>query len=183
MVLRYYGWQTDPQMLNELLKKNNGFDANGSLYWGKMVELYGGKQKIIDARSREMNDTELSELFSAIKSNKPVIVQVDMLPATAVADMHFVVGYDIDSNDIVIADPWTGKTTTLLKTYGNNGAWSIKRAAYRFIIFEPDQKTDLVTPPVTGENTGNEDCKKKCKKLQDELDIANKKLSDIKKIL
>ncbi len=139
IVLRYWGVDTDPKRLNELVRKNNGTDATGALYWNVMTKIFPDyTQKIVDARDRALTDAELKEVTDAIKNGVPVIIQVDMVPATSKADMHFVVGYEFKDNEINIGDPWTGQKYALRSKYGS--AWTLKRAIYRYVIFQPKEK-------------------------------------------
>ncbi len=148
MVLRYYGWATDPGMLHGLFMKARGFDSNGNYHWDTATNIYGGTQEIVDARNRSLTDAELKKMLDAINKGYPVIIQVDMVPSTTKADMHFVVGYEYRDGEVMIADPWTGKQYSLRSRYGST--WALKRAIYRYIIFKPEPKiVETVEPSVS----------------------------------
>lgn len=138
-VLEYYGISATPKSLDIALTKINGYTPGGSLYWGSIKKLYPDmEQDVVDARSRLLTDAEKDEILAAIKNRQPVIIQVDMIPATSKADMHFVVGYQYNDKQLVIADPWTGQSYGISSKYGM--AWTLNRAIYRYIILKPKVK-------------------------------------------
>lgn len=139
IVLRYWGVDIDPKRLNAMVAKAGGTDGNGALYWATMTKLFPNyTQRVVDAQNRALTDAELQEVTDAIAKGIPVIIQVDMVPATSKADMHFVVGFDYASSEISIADPWTGQAYALRSKYGQSN-WTLKRAIYRYVIFQPKE--------------------------------------------
>lgn len=120
MALKYYGMDTDPLKLNQLLMQNNCFEPNSGIYdWGSLNRI---SPSISDSNTKTPNkltDSQLGEIKSAIDANKPVILELDYNPKTVALDMHFVVAVSYNANeenDITIADP-LGGTLHSLKDY------------------------------------------------------------------
>lgn len=129
MVSKYYGKETDPSKFDDDLIRVNGFapedqsypDKNKDLYiWGSVNKIYPdiSEPKRVQTPN-PVTSTQFASIDVELNAGRPVIIEVDFVPATASIDMHFVVliGKDVNGN-YVIADPWWGDTATLQR-YGD----------------------------------------------------------------
>ena len=112
MVLASYGYDTDPQRLNEFLKGNGGFTPQGWLYWEKAAELAGGQVRHAyeDLPSYDLIDGNLQR-------GNPVIVRL-RLPSRIT---HFVVIAGKQGFDYLTRDPGAGAAKGLypLREFGS----------------------------------------------------------------
>ncbi|HYR58824.1 MAG TPA: C39 family peptidase [Chthoniobacteraceae bacterium] len=99
MVLASYGYDTDPQRLNDFLKSNGGFTPQGWLYWEKAAELAGGRVRHAyeDLPSYDLIDGNLAR-------GNPVIVRL----RTRSRITHFVVIAGKQGFDYLTRDPGAG---------------------------------------------------------------------------
>lgn len=135
MVAKHYGKDTDPDRFNEALKQltlssGGGFGyaqdsalpklSDGTypkdLYiWGSINKIYSdiSETKMVQTPN-PVSSTQFSSIESEINAGRPVIVEVDFIPETSKADMHFVliVGKSEDGKYIII-DPWFGDKSSL----------------------------------------------------------------------
>jgi len=102
MVLASYGIDTDPQRLNDFLTLNNGYTANGWLYWEKAAAIAPGRveKAYEDLPSYALIDQELL-------AGNPVIVRLTLRNGTT----HFVVivgkqGWNYLTRDPARAPDW-----------------------------------------------------------------------------
>jgi hypothetical protein len=127
MVAKYYGKDTDPDRLNEAFKQltlstNEEFGyKNKNLYiWGSLNKIYGdiSETKTVPTPNNPVSSTQFASIETEINAGRPVIVEVDFIPETSKADMHFVVLTGKDENgNYIMADPWFGDLSTLQR-YG-----------------------------------------------------------------
>lgn len=118
MLLKYYGINTDPKMLNNWLNQNDGYASGGLLYWSKPAQYSTGVVTWID---NSMEDTwffwdddyqDWLKLKSELDNGYPVIVEVDSNLNTATLEGHWIVitqflGGDITNpSNYKINDPW-----------------------------------------------------------------------------
>jgi len=96
MVLKSYGFDTDPKRLNEYLTANEGYTPEGWIFWEKAAEIGGGKVRHAyeDPPSFKLIDENL------LRGN-PVIIRVRMPGGTT----HFVVIAGKEGYDYLIRDP------------------------------------------------------------------------------
>jgi len=75
-------------------------------------------------------------------------VETEFLPGGAPppSDQHFVVGLEIDGEDLIIADPWTGERTRLLQRYALDN-WNLARALYGARLFGHESSPQPPIPP------------------------------------
>ncbi len=119
MLSKYYGKDINPEKLNDQLKNVNGF-ANLNLY-----KWYEGVTKIypdivcskIIYTPQPVTLEQWSEMKKELEAGRPVVLQVDFIPATSKADMHFVLLIGYENEQWIIADPWYGDTASLAR-YG-----------------------------------------------------------------
>lgn len=120
MLAKYYGKDTDPDRLNTALKNINGF-ANGNLYkWYEGITKLYTDVTITKLQNcpNPLTTTDFNAIKAEIDAGRPVILQVDFIPATSTVDMHFVllVGYEGDT--YWVNDPWYGDKANLTR-YGD----------------------------------------------------------------
>jgi Peptidase_C39 like family len=112
MVLASYGFDTDPQRLNEYLKGNGGYTPEGWIYWEKAAELGHGhvRHAYEDLPSYSLIDSNLDH-------RNPVIVRL-RLPSGIT---HFVVIAGKDGFDYLTRDPGAGAAKGLypLREFGS----------------------------------------------------------------
>jgi hypothetical protein len=100
MVMKYYGYDTDPGRLAAVLETNGGFVGSGWLVWEKAAEAVGpGVEKAYeDLPSYALMDDQL-------RQGNPVIVRVrpPMMRTT-----HFVVIAGKEGFDYLVQDPGRG---------------------------------------------------------------------------
>lgn len=117
MIARYFGKETDPELLNEELKKKNGFVKGGGDYiWGSITKVFSNIQEVKVDTPSTLTDSQISEIKSALDSGLPVIFQIDYNPNTVQPEKHYVliVNYNSgDENDFTIIDPLGGKERSL----------------------------------------------------------------------
>lgn len=120
MMAKYYGKDTDPDRLNTALKNINGF-ANGNLYkWYEgITKLYTDiKITKLQATPLPLTSTDFNAIKAEIDAGRPVILQVDFIPATSTVDMHFVLVVGYEGDTIYVNDPWYGDKANLTR-YGD----------------------------------------------------------------
>lgn len=121
MVVSYYVKAVDPITINEGLKDKNKFVSGGLYVWNGLETLYPEIEEIRTATPHFLFDHQMKEIFTALDSGFPVMLEIDYNPKDVDADMHFVlaIGYNPnDENDITIADPINGKTRSLKEYLG-----------------------------------------------------------------
>lgn len=117
MIACYYGKDTNPDKLNEDLKRIDGFE--GGLYkWKALTRLYPdiGYARFVDTPD-PVSPEQFAEIDAHLTSGHLVLVEVDMIPSTAKVDMHYVLMVRKVGGGYEIADPWTG-TLRRLSDYG-----------------------------------------------------------------
>lgn len=119
MIAKYYGKETDPDKINDDLIRVNGFADRNLYIWGSINKIYSdiSEPKRVQTPN-PVTSTQFTEIRNEIDNNRPVIIEVDFVPATASIDMHFVViiGYVKNSDGTytyMVADPWYGDTSSL----------------------------------------------------------------------
>jgi hypothetical protein len=140
-ICSYYGKETDPSKIDDELIRVNGF-ANQNLYiWGSISKVYPdiSEPKRVQTPN-PVTSTQFASIDAELIAGRPVIIEVDFVPATASIDMHFVVLIGKDENgNYVIADPWWGDTATLQR-YGDP-AKTIQQYIFTFGAIPPQATT------------------------------------------
>lgn len=127
MVAKYYGKETTPGELNTALCGVKGFanvagvvmGTNSDRYiWQSLTKVYGDiKETRNVATPGPVTDSQFADMEAELKAGRPVIIEVDMIPATSGVDMHFVVLMGKEGDTWIVADPWYGDTASLTR-YG-----------------------------------------------------------------
>jgi Leucine-rich repeat (LRR) protein len=114
MVLKYYGKNTDPSVLNSWLNANAGYTLGGLLDWNKPAEYSAGLMTHEPGLSwsSETENDRWAELHAQVVNGYPAIVKVDSVLATPELNSHWIVvtsfvGGEIgDPANYRINDPW-----------------------------------------------------------------------------
>jgi len=123
MLSKYYGKDTDPGRLNDLLKnlKPSPGYADPNLY-----KWYDGVPKIwpdisctaiIDTPSA-VTAAQFKSMEDELNAGRPVVLEVDFIPSTSQEDMHFVLLIGKEDGNWIVADPWYGDVSNLTR-YGD----------------------------------------------------------------
>lgn len=121
-----------PHEVNELLKSNNGYIAGGGNFiWSKCTVL--GLNQVYQSPyySDPVTSQGLSKMRGLLDEGRPLLTHIDFDPRDADDDMHWILVYGYDENDIFYAlDPWTGTQITL-DVYGG-----VKRCVYEWRAYD-----------------------------------------------
>jgi len=102
MVLRYFGMDTDPNNLNDVLTAISAIDTDGNIYFEKVPLVLPDKVlKYWKLDTPSMNDTALATITSQLKQRNPVIAEVRTPNGTP----HFIVIYGKVGGQYVFHDP------------------------------------------------------------------------------
>lgn len=99
MVMKSYGFDTDPQRLNQYLTEHEGYVGTGWLVWEKAAEITGGKVE----KAYEDKPSYWLIDWNLLRGN-PVIVRIRFPHGTT----HFVVICGKEGFDYLIRDPGVG---------------------------------------------------------------------------
>ena len=144
MVSGYYGKDTNPEDINNILKASEGFSNGGFYNWGAIAKVFKDIKEYWVGTPDPLTDEQMNRIKSALDDGFPVMVQLDSNPKTVKLDMHYVllIGYNpSDENDFTIADPVDGTIVSLKKYLG----WwrpSARRTIEQFIIYEGKAPAD-----------------------------------------
>jgi len=133
-----------PNVVNDLLVQNNGYVAGSGLFvWSKSTVL-GLNQTYLspDYTGIPVTSQGMTKLTSLLDAGYPVLCEIDFYPETANVDMHFVLAYGYEGENVFVIDPWTG-TQISLDVYG--GA---KRAIIQFRAYDRSLPIDTGKPTV-----------------------------------
>jgi len=133
MLCRYFGKDTDPERLNEEMKKVKGFYQGSYWLWGKLTEVYPD----ITFDWNVYNDGQCADIPAPLElvdklldDQTPVIVKVDFSPTAGVQD-HWVLIIGKENDSYLINDPWTGETYFFQAKYGDPVTGIYQICAYK----------------------------------------------------
>ncbi len=107
-----------PDNVNQVLKDNGGFQANGGLFvWPKASVLSLTIDYVSPYYDGPVTSQGIAKAKSLLDSGEILLCEVDFNPATTGEEMHFVLATGYDGDKFTCADPWTG-TEHDLDTYG-----------------------------------------------------------------
>lgn len=146
-----------PDEVNKLLKDNGGYAAGGGLFiWSKSTVL--GLNQVYQSPyySDAVTSQGLSKMRSLLDEGRPLICHVDFNPSTVSDEMHWILVYGYDDNDIFYAkDPWSGTDITL-DVYGGVKRAVIEWKAYDKILSK-DTGVDEMTQCRTDRDQNHND--------------------------
>jgi hypothetical protein len=99
MVLNYYGFNTNPKVLNDFLRTHSGYTDRGWIYWEKAAEIVPNR---LEKAYEDLPSFCLID-WNLLHGN-PVIVRLKSTQGKT----HFVVVVGKDGYDYLIADPGAG---------------------------------------------------------------------------
>jgi len=132
MICNYYGKETNPGKINQDLINVNGYANDNLLKFASIETVY--PDIIVDWESYLSNPTD-KQIDTVLKSNIPVIVQVDYKPDTPALDQHWVVIIGKDKNGYLIADPINGNMIYLSR-YANK--------AFRMVVYKQVEAEEIL---------------------------------------
>jgi GH25 family lysozyme M1 (1,4-beta-N-acetylmuramidase) len=139
MVARYYGVDTDPARLNQLLIDNGGYvnsqggSTNANLFvFGVLTDIFP-QVKMDWTNFIDCSDipAPLDKIDSLLLAGYPVIVQVDYNPSDADIDQHWVVIKGKRNGSYIINDPIDGLERTFESKYGDP-----QRYIFRIVVYK-----------------------------------------------
>lgn len=120
MLCKYYGKDVNPASINQLLNQVKGY-SDGNLYkwYSGVPAIYGDIKctRIVDTSDHAVRDDEWALVDAELSAGRPVITEVDFIPATSGVDMHFVLIIEGSKGNYKVADPWYGDISELTR-YG-----------------------------------------------------------------
>lgn len=139
MMLRYFGFDTDPAQLNENLKRNGGYHKQNLFVWGSLTPLYPGVKHLY-----RYEPVLFDKIDEQLKLSRPVIVEVDGSPASSVIDEHWILIVGKDGGDYIINDPIDGRRMRFGERYGD---YRSKIYIANTYSFSGEVPPPVVTPP------------------------------------
>jgi GH25 family lysozyme M1 (1,4-beta-N-acetylmuramidase) len=138
MMLKYFGFDTDPAQLNENLIRSGGYNKQNLFIWGSLNSLYPGVRFL----NRD-KPAILSKIDEQLSLGRPVIVNVDGTPASSVIDEHWVLVIGKEGGYYIINDPIDGRQMRFNDRYGDPQTKIYIVSTYSFTGEIPP----VVTPP------------------------------------
>ncbi|MEI6221163.1 MAG: C39 family peptidase [bacterium] len=137
MVARYYGINETPVTLDKKLEGIGGYYGGNMYVWGKLQQLFPDIEEKHVLTPNRLTDLQITDIKRALDSGYPVMLEIDFNTSTTTEDMHFVLATGYQGEDFTIADPWTGKLTTLAKAgYIGRTKPSARDAIYQYMTLK-----------------------------------------------
>lgn len=146
MMLRHFGFDTDPGRLNDLLKANGGYHDGNLFVWGALEKIFKGV-----TFGYRYNGAYLDKIDEQLAQNKPVIINVDLNPTTSVLDEHWVLIVGKVNGSYIINDPWYGTQFKFEDKYGapSKGVRIVCTYNFAGVVTPPEPETALYRVRVT----------------------------------
>ena len=112
MVCNKFGHASNPLQLNDWLTANEGYLDGNLFLWDAIERLYPDMH--FDGFVYAPSTTQIR---SAILAGILPMMYVDFDDDTPLIEMHWVLGIGVTTNDVIIADPWTGTIGKLSEMY------------------------------------------------------------------
>ena len=112
MVCNKFGHASNPLQLNDWLTANEGYLDGNLFLWDAIERLYPDMH--FDGFVYAPSTTQIR---NAILANTLPMMYVDFNDDTPLIEMHWVLGIGVTTNDVIIADPWTGTIGKLSEMY------------------------------------------------------------------
>jgi hypothetical protein len=133
MMLDYYGFDTNPALLNEELKGNAGYSNGNLLMWGQVPVIFPGVT--YDGKwEGSRNDI----IDKCLADGKPAIIHVDYNPATSAIEQHWVLVVGKKDGKYIINDPKDGAQVVFNDRYGDPATKIYNVASYDLTGVVPD---------------------------------------------
>jgi len=179
MVACYYGKKETPATLDTWLTKNKGYQSRNLYKW-----FEGLTKKYPDIKCEglfgvpyPLNKTQEAEIDNELSNDRPVVVQVDYNPMTAVLDGHWCLIVDKKNGVYQIADPleYPAKIVPITK-YGKQ-ATTINYFVEHSGVLQ-DNMSDL-QKQYDDCRTARDSHWNSLKALEKEFELANKKINKL----
>ena len=115
MVCNYFGHASNPLQLNNWLTDNDGYLDGNLFLWASIERLYPDMK--FDGF---VYNPTTAQIRAAILAGTLPIMFVDFDDSTPLIEMHWVLGIGATTDDVLIADPWTGTMGKLSEMYPKN---------------------------------------------------------------
>jgi len=134
-----------PNVTNQILKDNSGYVSGGNFVWGKCTALGLNQTYVSPVYTGLVTDAGVAKAKELLKGQYPLLCEIDFNPATMGEEMHFVevIGYDDNTENFYIMDPWTGEIVSLDR-YGG-----FRRAVIQFRAYDKKLPIEGAIPVVT----------------------------------
>ena len=118
MLLKYYGHEQNPDILNEVFKSNDIYHNSNLVYWWGVPSAFPDI-KFIERYACYDDPCDLSKIDEYLDKKMPVIAEVDF-STRAGLQTHFVliIGKD-EQGEYLINDPYTGECYFFSAKYGD----------------------------------------------------------------
>ena len=143
----------NPYVLVQWLNANGGFTTGGNLIFNKPPEIpwLPKKFKFKDLWRGTTVTTYEHVKQLMLTNSAPVIIQVDFYSDSDL-DSHFVLVTEVVENDLLIADPWTGKQESLMAKYGKA---TVDDSIFAILVYSLVE--DVIEVPLLGFNDPNDE--------------------------
>jgi hypothetical protein len=147
MLLSGHGFSIDPKLLNQRLKKVNGFVGAG-IRWAGVSQLF--PKVTLKAYIPCLDSAApLAQIDASIAAGQPAIVMVDSAPVAGI-QTHWVLLHARTSNDYLMLDPWPYQTDVsqpnpLMSRYSQGKP--LQRTIKHVILYE---NSDAIQSPAPG---------------------------------
>lgn len=166
MTCCYFNHNETPHTLNERLKANGGY-SNGNLFvWSVLTKIFPDVKWVgsVTQTPAELTTAQMNTIRDTIDKGYPVFLKIDTIPATSSLDEHWILAYDYEGDDFMVADPWDGAKKRIT-------SWGVKPQkliwGYSHYSGTPAENTaDALT-----------ECLRQHTELVTELDTAKKELA------
>lgn len=139
MMLDYYGYNTNPALLNEELKVHAGYANGNLLVWGSIPSIY--KEVTYDGKWEGSRNDIIDKLLA---DNRPAIIHVDYNPATAPIEQHWVLVVGKRDGKYIINDPKDGAQVVFNDRYGDPATKIYNVASYDLTGTIPDPPAEWI---------------------------------------
>jgi hypothetical protein len=150
MLLSGHGFSIDPKLLNERLKKVNGFVGAG-IRWAAVSQLF--PKVTLKAYIPCLDSAApLAQIDASIAAGQPAIVMVDSAPVAGI-QTHWVVLHARTDNDYLMLDPWPYQTDVsqpnpLMRRYSQGKP--LQRTIKHVILYENSGAIQSPAPGPSG---------------------------------
>jgi len=184
MLLKYYGHEQTPDVLNELFK-SNGVYVQKNLVDGWAVSKVYADIKYDEHYECPDVPCDLTKIDKYLDEKKPVIAKVDFSPKEGVQD-HFVLIIGKENDDYFINDPWTGETYFFSAKYGEPSRFIYGLRLYSGEVKEVTNNEDKISDlenKVKSLNEENARIRLELNSVRDDLQIQERDNADLVKQL
>lgn len=129
---KFYGKETNPSKLNKDLIAIGGYENGNLLAYSAITTIY---PDIVVDWDNFLTEPSDSKIDAVLKSDQPVIIQVDYNPNTSALEQHWVTIIGKDANGYLIADPIDGQIAYLSRYAGK---------ALRMVVYKQQDADEVL---------------------------------------